>query len=313
MRELEQGWLSRSPGSVEPESPPNWSTLELEITCPRCGYNLYMLTTNLCPECGHVFSWAVEIERAKLNCSPIFEVQIRNAPIASYLRTTLWLLLPWRFWRRLPSGQTPLLGVLFLQLALTILLCLIVLVFSDYAGFWIVKLVRQLVRLHYPWDWQLIWEIKRLVLLLVFVVLSWIGLCLFWQTRRTYQLDQKHLAQITIYSAHALLLSFAFSLSSMGLVLTVGVTARWWYWHELTYISSLLALLIFFAALARGLCRHMPAPLACRMAAVVIAFACFGLLYIAIVSGLIYDSFEYSNPVATLIESVVPPLWLLQP
>jgi len=34
------------------EGRPDWDALAFELTCPRCDYNLRMLETPRCPECG---------------------------------------------------------------------------------------------------------------------------------------------------------------------------------------------------------------------------------------------------------------------
>lgn len=300
--------------SAPVEAPPDWNTLSTEIVCRCCGYNLRSFTSNRCPECGHCFSWGQEIERATLLASPIFEFQARHRPIRSFLHTTFWLLLPWRFWRRVPHALPPRMSALLIQLALTILLSWSLFVLGNFAGPLIYFMCRNAGRWRLDWPGHIVGVMQwYLAPIAAFVMLSWIALGLLWQTRARFRLKQRRLLQITIYSAQSLLLGGAFSFAAIKLTMTIGALTRWWYYQR-TYAPTMLALLLFFVTLSIGLGLHMPAFKARRMAALTVVFAGPGILYSAIVSGVWFQSFEaFSNPVIANLEMVMPPLWLWLP
>lgn len=88
---------------------PDWSTLDFEVTCPRCAYNLKMLAQPRCPECGLEFAWraVVAASREARRDSPLFEYRWRNKPVRSFLYTALLCLMPGRLWRRAELTHTP--------------------------------------------------------------------------------------------------------------------------------------------------------------------------------------------------------------
>lgn len=109
-----------SPVSNRPlDTPPDWSTLDRELRCPRCDYNLHMLTSPRCPECGLEFEWAALLSTPeyRLDC-PIFEYRWRKRPVRSFL-FTLWLVLrPWRYWRMIRIEYEPRVSAIAVQIIL---------------------------------------------------------------------------------------------------------------------------------------------------------------------------------------------------
>lgn len=89
-------------------SPPDWGALDRELRCPRCDYNLHMLTSPRCPECGLEFVWSalLSIPEYRQDC-PIFEYRWRKRPVRSFIYT-LWLVLrPWNCWRTIRVEYEP--------------------------------------------------------------------------------------------------------------------------------------------------------------------------------------------------------------
>ncbi|GMU82848.1 MAG: hypothetical protein AMXMBFR47_27190 [Planctomycetota bacterium] len=88
---------------------PDWSTLDFEVTCPRCAYNLKLLAQPRCPECGLEFSWPIVVaaSREARRDSPLFEYRWRNRPVRSFLYTSLLCLMPARLWKRAELTHTP--------------------------------------------------------------------------------------------------------------------------------------------------------------------------------------------------------------
>ncbi|MBS0196227.1 MAG: hypothetical protein JSR77_05665 [Planctomycetes bacterium] len=82
----------------------------LEPECPRCGYDLggevarwgdSCPTTGTCSECGHGLEWADVFAPDRKICPGLVEhaVGVRQS-IAWGLRTGIWMVVPWLFWRR---------------------------------------------------------------------------------------------------------------------------------------------------------------------------------------------------------------------
>ena len=79
---------------------PKWDTIDFELPCSRCGYDLRMLTLPRCPECGLQFAWRDIIEARRRRNEFLFEYRWRERPVRSWLLTAFSGLRPWRFWRR---------------------------------------------------------------------------------------------------------------------------------------------------------------------------------------------------------------------
>lgn len=96
------------PHEANPNAP-DWSTLDFEVNCPRCGYNLAMLAQPRCPECGLQFAWPVVVaaSREARRDSPLFEYRWRAKPVRSFLFTVLLCLMPGWLWRRTELTHTP--------------------------------------------------------------------------------------------------------------------------------------------------------------------------------------------------------------
>jgi hypothetical protein len=105
--------VGETPSTFDISGAPDWSALETDLRCPRCDYNLRMLTLPRCPECGLEFDWAELIAAtARERECPIFEYQWRRRPVQSFL-FTIWLAVqPWRLWRAIKLEFEPQLGAL---------------------------------------------------------------------------------------------------------------------------------------------------------------------------------------------------------
>ncbi len=94
---------------------PDWSKLDVELTCPRCGYNLRLLTLPRCPECGLTFDWQelAAAERLRRD-NPLFEYQWRYWPVRSLLGTIARTLYPPWLWQSVRLEVEPRIGPLLL-------------------------------------------------------------------------------------------------------------------------------------------------------------------------------------------------------
>jgi hypothetical protein len=80
---------------------PDWNSIDFDVNCSRCGYNLRTLTNPRCPECGFQFEWRALIEGFQNSSIHLFEHTWRKKPIRGYLGA-LWqpLFRPKKFWKR---------------------------------------------------------------------------------------------------------------------------------------------------------------------------------------------------------------------
>ena len=116
------------------DATPNWEET-LDLPCPRCGYNLRMLTVARCPECGLVFRWReiIEAANATFETGGFFEFDWQRRPLGAFLTTVARTLTPWRFWRRMPIAAKPHVLVLLVMIPLTFLLLLAMSALGDLA------------------------------------------------------------------------------------------------------------------------------------------------------------------------------------
>lgn len=162
------------PIPLDAQGCPDWSALDFELRCPRCGYSLHMLTSPRCPECGLTFDWTelIEATRRMRRDSPLFEYRWRDRPIRALL-ATLWLCLrPWRLWRTVKLTDPPRVPVLcMLVLGVTLLTLL---------GIWLENFAfsSQLRSSGRPWsasDWSSTWSESWLIFAtpLVWLLVCW--------------------------------------------------------------------------------------------------------------------------------------------
>jgi hypothetical protein len=101
------------PAELQPDPPPDWSTLDKDLHCPLCEYNLRGLTESRCPECGFAFTWAELLDALKNKHPYLFEYG-RGRNVKTFW-TTFWrTCLPRRFWREVNPAQDVKVGRLIL-------------------------------------------------------------------------------------------------------------------------------------------------------------------------------------------------------
>jgi len=101
------------------EGRPDWSRVDFDLECPRCAYNLRMLPSDRCPECGLDLHWADMIHAHFTIHRFLFEHQCLRRPIASYFETLWKSLRPASFWAQVQLHDRvhvgPLSAMLFLS------------------------------------------------------------------------------------------------------------------------------------------------------------------------------------------------------
>ena len=78
------------------------------LHCPSCGYGVYGLPENRCPECGKPFTWEqVRVASLKFD-SVLFEHQWYHDPVPALLRTWGWAAFrPFRLWASYDIHERP--------------------------------------------------------------------------------------------------------------------------------------------------------------------------------------------------------------
>lgn len=94
--------VMETPGTISPTTAsPDWSTINRDILCPLCDYNLKMLTEPRCPECGHRFEWA-DVLAEDRDLRGFFE-HARGRWLMSIFWTWLASLFSLWFWKRVKT------------------------------------------------------------------------------------------------------------------------------------------------------------------------------------------------------------------
>lgn len=94
------------------EAPPDWTTIDWEVHCPLCEYNLRGLNTPRCPECGYHFAWHEVLDPNRRDHPYLFEHHPERN-VWSFWKTALGAMRPRRFWSSLRPTMTSRPGRLF--------------------------------------------------------------------------------------------------------------------------------------------------------------------------------------------------------
>lgn len=90
--------------TISAAPPPDWATIDEEIRCPLCDYNLRGLPEPRCPECGYRFDWPGLLDPTRRKHPFVFEHHPERN-LWSFYRTLRAGLRPARFWRSLHPAQ----------------------------------------------------------------------------------------------------------------------------------------------------------------------------------------------------------------
>jgi hypothetical protein len=101
MSNLAEGQIGEDAPTV---APPDWESINEEIACPLCEYNLRGLTEPRCPECGYRFTWREMLDPTRQLHRYLFEHHF-DRRVWAFFRTLCGHLVPMRFWRQLHPNQ----------------------------------------------------------------------------------------------------------------------------------------------------------------------------------------------------------------
>jgi hypothetical protein len=103
-------------------TPPDWSSIQEEVHCPLCAYDLRGIGEPRCPECGYTFDWPDLLDPTRRLHPYLFEHHPERN-VRSFWRTAAGALLPRRFWRALQPAQPSRPRRLVLYWVLTLFVC----------------------------------------------------------------------------------------------------------------------------------------------------------------------------------------------
>ena len=69
-----------------------------QLQCSECGYHLYGLEGNRCPECGEGFHWEQVLFEYRRRLKPFFEYHARRRPVRSLVKSVTMTLRPKKLW-----------------------------------------------------------------------------------------------------------------------------------------------------------------------------------------------------------------------
>jgi hypothetical protein len=131
---------------------PDWLRIDFALDCPRCGYDVRMLDTPRCPECGLEFSWHDLLHARFTTNRFLFEHQWRKRPIRSWFVTAAKSFRPRRFWSEISLYDRVHVGPLWFFVLPSVLLFFALLHGLTWLGNALLTLVATRVPLSPTWD-----------------------------------------------------------------------------------------------------------------------------------------------------------------
>ena len=317
--------MAEAPAAHAVDSPPDWAHIALDVLCPRCEYNLRTLTRPRCPECGLTFVWSDVLLAAEGRADvQLFEYQWRRRPVRSLIRTTALLLLPWRFWRRLPLAAAPRLGAIAVQFFVVLAsctlftsLCAVGSAYADmsrYGAFFRGVSIHQLLIAAAKMS---ILELPKFLFLIAMIAaFTWAGIRLFWQTLGRHRIKKGIVPRVIVYSVMAMMLywcvvynAFAVLGDYVGYSKRAGVGGLAFYLRGVlpTQAAGTCATIVLWLSVACGLHIHLRLRHAVYTTLLVAALEIVVIAFVAIQAA-VYSS-SYNNPVTETLESLLFPFW----
>jgi len=291
-------------------SHPDWSSFTLEIRCPRCGYDLRMLTVARCPECGWRFSWDVIIAAAKQRLeSPLFEDHWHDRPLRSFFGTVGRSLLPWRLWSQARLEHVPHVGPLLTMVPLVMLLYAVYWLANTFAWRWFFSGFWSALRYSgpiYRWPYENL--VRKTVFFLAVGCALWLSVQVYRHTLAKHRIRQVHILRVVVLSWTALVASrvvIGLVLMVVGMVLRKltgppplgGRPPAYWMWYAQPAIS--LALFVASVSLGFRVYLRLPHGWAGGLIAVGLTWAMVAVLLLGL-SFYYFDSLK--NPWFSLLE-----------
>ena len=307
--------LSHETATEFDDGTPDWEKVTLDLPCPRCGYNLRMLTIARCPECGLAFRWREILEAvdAKTTTGGFFEFEWRRRPIGAFFYTAAQCLMPWSLWRRMPLAATPRVGALLAMIPLTLLLLLAVsalqdLAWHEYQKLYIGKFIGQTNFSGFPWYWSASQTVRNLATPLAVLTVVWFSAQVFRQTISRYRIRQDQILRIVVLTWIAIVVAKGAS----EWACTFATMPYNWFWH-IVFPSTVwqavnaMPTLLLVASLGFAFRNYLRIRDGWLWVGLILAMMVAFLLFMETILSLVYfDSF--ANPFWDAISEWFPPI-----
>lgn len=292
--------------------PPDWNTFTLDLFCPRCEYNLRMLTGSRCPECGLILDWPriVAVAEQRVN-NPLFEYRWRDRPVRSFLHTTRLCVQPWRLWKGLSIADFPRPAGEFVFALLISSLYVIAVVVANAFG------LAMLMSFYGRGTNVIVHRVLTLIpdflmsALLDFVthgfiiVLFWLYLQIFQQTISRHHIRRQQLLRIVLFTYVSLLMVKC--LTVLPLLAECAYMPPAWFRPLITYSYPAIdafAVFMVFVSTGFGLHKYLRIERAWAVATCVFALVLLTSITPIVLSGIAFDT--WSNPVIRTLGSAWP-------
>lgn len=296
---------------------PDWENAPLNLPCPRCGYNLRMLTLARCPECGLMFRWQeiLDESNSRSKTNGFFEFEWRRRPIGAFFYTLAQTLMPWLLWRRMPLAATPRIGPLLAMIPPTLLLLLILSTFVDLAWHEYIKLEASRFRGQQDFSGFLFWNrwyplryIRSVLTPLFGLVAAWLSVQVFRQTIARYRIRQDQILRIFVLTWIAIVVAKGAS----EWVCTFATMPYLWFWRRVFpstvwQMINAIPTLVLVVSLGFAFRNYLRIRDGWFWAGLIVAMTVALLLFVETILSLAYfDSF--ANPFWDAVSEWFPPV-----
>lgn len=252
--------------SAPPFISPNWPTIDRDIRCPLCDYNLRGLIDPRCPECGYQFDWPAVLD-ANLQTHPyLFEVHPERN-VRSFLQTLVRNFRPGSLWKTLqPSHRSNLTRLLVYGIVCSALAMLPAVLFATWQIYQLrtaavptpligallqAAMIRWIIRAMF--SVCLIWAL--------FPWLNFLALRVFGQSMRRARVKPVHALRCAIYCGDIIVWNALIDLAAFAWYVANG--ANWSDEDRLLatlFFSGVIAIMANFVRLVSAYRRYMKFP-----------------------------------------------------
>jgi len=300
-------------------NPPDWNSFTLDLFCPRCDYNVRMLTGSRCPECGLNLDWPRIIAASKKRVeNPLFEYRWRERPVRSFFVTIRFCLRPWQLWKWLSIADAPQTTGLSLFALLLCLLYMTTIVGAHVAGSAISMMTfgrpaAAWRSLQYTLPFVVAQAGVECLVHVSIALMAWLFLHVFQQTISKHRIKRAQLWRLVIFSyAPVLLVKLLSALPIISLYSSYRL--RWFPTIPVNMAIDGIALGIVVVSLGLGLTRYLQVQRGGEIAICLLAMTfltCFTVIVLVSIAAKTWD-----NTVAQPVFSAWPGLqysvgWLL--
>ncbi len=297
------------------ENPRDTPSIEADPLCPHCDYNLRELRETRCPECGESFTWDAVEAYTHARRAYQFEFQARRRPVRSFLKTTVSLIWPARFWRDFPVDAGVQRFALFVQLGISLILA---------AAFYVLGLTLLVTVEFLVWRGRWYFSMREVDYLLRLVSghampsvictgFMFTSLLLMFRLYGESIDITRRFFRVMTYAALTLLL-YAVTVTILSKLISI---IEDYYFPLLQlihpdHVSSIAAVLFFTLSLRHGLEHELRVRRPWRITLSALFLTAVAIHALILGSGLVLGTYEWGeNPITTWFTYVMDPFWFM--